>query len=283
MAPPEVRRTPPAPDTTGATPLRGWRLWWGVVLLLAVTAATAALGFWQLDRADQKRAIQARIDAARAQPALALSPDVAGDELVAWRQAWARGTWQPGQTVFLDNRNHDGRPGFWVVTPLCLSSPDAQPEPDMQVADCDRAIAVLRGWVARPAPGQPLPELLPLPASQVVEGRLLEHLPRLYELGNLMPGDAEPAAALSWDDGMPLLQNLTLADYASATGLVLLDAVLEQSTDTGDGLLREWAGPPVDVDKHLGYALQWFAFAAIAFIALGVILVKAIRNRQRGG
>jgi len=282
VAPPEVRRTPPAPDTTGTVPLRGWRLWLGAVLLLIVTAITASLGFWQLDRADQKRSIQADIDAARAQPALALSPKIPADELVAWRQAWARGAWQPGHTVFLDNRNHDGRPGFWVVTPLCLSSPDAQPEPDRQAADCDRAIAVLRGWVARPAPGQLLPELAPLPASQVVEGRLLEHLPRLYELGTLVPGASDTSATLSWDDGAPLLQNLTLADYAAATGLVLLDAVLEQSSETGDGLLREWAGPPIDVDKHLGYALQWFSFAAIAFIALGVILVKAIRNRQRG-
>lgn len=278
----EVRKSIRATDAARhGTQLAGWRLWLGVLLLLAVVATTASLGRWQLSRADQKRAIVQGIAAARQQPPLALSPAATADELIEWRDAWARGAWQPGLTVFLDNRNHDGRPGFWVVTPLCLSSPDAPIEPDASAVDCDRAVAVLRGWVPRPAPGQPAPVLQDIPRYQDVQGRLLTHLPRLFELTPLMPGSASAPAPLSWDAGAPVLQNLALADYAAASGLDFLPTVLEQSNDTGDGLLREWAGPPVDVDKHRGYALQWFSFAAIALIALGVILVKVLRRPRR--
>lgn len=272
--------------------LSGWRLWLGVLLLAITGLVTVSLGQWQLSRADEKRAIAQRIQAAADLEPLTLSPFIPQDELVEWRQAWARGTWQPGLTVYLDNRNHEGRPGYWVVTPFCLSSPDAPAELDTETlaVDCDRALAVLRGWIPRPAPAAggsgkaatTAPPLVPEPAGDAVQGRLLNHLPRLFELPALMSGAGGERAALEWNGSPAVVQNLALDDYAAASGLAFLPVVLEQSSDTNDGLLRDWAGPPVDVDKHLGYAMQWFSFAAIAFIALGVILVKALRrNRNR--
>lgn len=261
------------------------------MLLLAITGlVTVSLGQWQLSRADEKRAIAQRIQAAANLEPLVLSPSVSQDDLAEWRQAWARGTWQPGLTVYLDNRNHEGRPGYWVVTPFCLSSPDAPAEIDNEAraVDCDRALAVLRGWMPRPTPGvdgsgqavPTVPTPAPEPVGDVVQGRLLNHLPRLFELPALMGGAGGGLTALDWNASPVVAQNLALDDYAAASGLDFLPVVLEQGSDTGDGLLREWAGPPVDVDKHLGYALQWFSFAAIAFIALGVILVKALRRNR---
>jgi surfeit locus 1 family protein len=265
------------------------------MLLLTTTGLTTlALGQWQLSRADEKRDIAQRIQAAAELEPLTLSPSVPADSLADWREAWARGAWQPGLTVYLDNRNHDGRPGYWVVTPFCLRSPDAPAEieadAEAMAVDCDRAIAVLRGWAPRPVPvagagGEAVPTVpapVPEPTGDAVQGRLLGHLPRLYELPALMGGAGDRRMALNWNAAPIVVQNLALDDYAAASGLEFLPVVLEQSNDTGDGLLREWAGPPVDVDKHLGYAMQWFSFAAIAFIALGVILVKALRrNRNR--
>jgi len=270
-------------------PLSGWRLWLGMVLLVTVGVVTVGLGQWQLSRADEKRAIAQRIQASAQLEPLALGPSVPEDDLVEWRQAWAQGSWQPGLTVYLDNRNHDGRPGYWVVTPFCLRSPDApaQIETEAIALDCDRAVAVLRGWTPRPLPsagpasqaGPALPESVPDPVGDVVEGRLLTHLPRLYELPKLLRDAGQPAAMVL-NDAPVVVQNLPLTAYAQSSGLDLLPVVLEQGNDTGDGLVRDWAGPPVDVDKHLGYALQWFSFAAIAFIALGVILVKALRRSR---
>jgi surfeit locus 1 family protein len=288
------RTEPVSGEARRSRPLSGWRLWLGMLLLAITGLITVSLGQWQLSRADEKRAIAQRIQAATELEPLTLSPAVSEENLAEWRQAWARGTWQPGLTVYLDNRNHDGKPGYWVVTPFCLRSPDAPPESqaeDVIAVDCDRAIAVLRGWVPRPAPGADatgkaiptIPAPVPEPAGDVVQGRLLSHLPRLYELPALMGGAGdEHMAALDWNGSPAVAQNLSLDDYAAASGLDFLPVVLEQHNDTGDGLLREWAGPPVDVDKHLGYAMQWFSFAAIALIALGVILVKALRrNRNR--
>lgn len=307
-------RSTVAPKSGG---LYGWRLWSALVLLLILAVATLRAGFWQLSRADEKRALLAEIQSADALGALPLSPTVADDELVEWRQAWARGHWQPGWTVLLQNRNHEGVPGYWVVTPLCLESPDA-PEPDLlqgRAIDCDAAVAVLRGWFAHrigargvgdpggaqghshpsavsssgPAdshpdrPSQewdPSLELEPGAGADehaTVEGRLLARIPRIFELGSIT-GAAE--APLNWESGVPVVQNLDLDSYAHVTGLSLLPAVLQQSHGD-DALVRSWAGPALDVDTNLGYALQWFSFAAIALIAFGVILGKAFKNRRR--
>src|SRR5690606_1028449 len=140
------------------------------------------------------------------------------------RQTWARGAWQPGLTVYLDNRNHDGRPGYWVVTPSCLRSPDAPLETQTEevvAVDCDRAIAVLRGWMPRPAPGADaggkaiptIPAPVPEPAGDVAQGRLLSHLPRLFELPALMSGAGNGSTALNWNGSPVVAQNLSLDDY----------------------------------------------------------------------
>ncbi|TSH93332.1 SURF1 family protein [Verticiella sediminum] len=262
--------------------MRGWRLWLALVALLAIAAVCLLAGRWQLSRSAEKTALADAMASAAAQAPLALTPAVAQGTLGAWRPATAAGAWQPGYTVLLDNRNHDGAPGRWVATPLCLGLPDAPDPAEGEAVDCDRAVLVLRGWQPRERPGE-APALPPPPVPGApVEGRLLEHVPRLFELSALTPGEPAPAAPIVWEDERaPVLQNLTVAALADATGLPLLPMVLEQRNDTGDGLLRDWPSPVVDVAKHKGYALQWFAFAAIALIALGVIVVKAFRNRNR--
>lgn len=277
MPPEPIAPEVPEPAVRGRG-LRGWRLWLGSILLLLTAGITMALGNWQLNRAAEKRAIAERVAAARGQQPLALSAAVAPDDLTEWREAWARGAWQPGFSVLLDNRNHDGRPGYWVAAPLCFASPDAPQAPAGVAADCDRAILVLRGWLPRGRPGDPPPGIPP-PQGREAQGILLNHVPRLFELG-AMGGNDSPSV-FTWDGGAPVMQNLDLDAYRAATGLPLLPVVLQQTGDAGDGLLRQWARPPVDVDKHRGYALQWFSFAAIALIALGVILVQALRSKFR--
>jgi surfeit locus 1 family protein len=113
----------------------------GLILLatLVGVAATARLGIWQLDRAAQKVAIQARIEARRTLPILsnaelARTAPLAAEQVE--RRASLRGRWLTDRTVFLDNRQMAGKPGFYVVTPLQL---DGRPE----------AVAVQRGWVPR--------------------------------------------------------------------------------------------------------------------------------------
>src|SRR5690606_26263760 len=111
-----------------------------LVLLGAVAACCFSLGMWQLSRAAERDALHNAIERGRLQAPLVLSSDSRPPELTAWRAATARGVWVPEHTVLLENRNLDGRPGYWVATPLMLADANRRTSTGM-------AILVLRGWL----------------------------------------------------------------------------------------------------------------------------------------
>jgi cytochrome oxidase assembly protein ShyY1 len=74
------------------------------------------------------------------------------------------------------------------------------------------------------------------------------------------------------------VQNLSLSELSERSGLNLLPVVLMQTSRANDGLIRVWPEPSVDADKNIGYATQWFGFAAICLFAL---LVFAWRLKRR--
>jgi len=235
----------------------------GLILLatLVGVAATARLGVWQLDRAAQKVAIEARIEARRTLPVLtnaelARTAPVAAEQVE--RRASLRGRWLADRTVFLDNRQMAGKPGFYVVTPLQL---DGRPE----------AVAVQRGWVARNFADRTALPPVPSPAGVVnVLGVIAPPPVRLYEF--------EAAS------GGPIRQNLDLDAYARELSTPLLPLSVMQGDDPGavsDGLLRNWPMPARDVQKHYGYAFQWFALAAL--MAGLYVWFQLLQPRRRHG
>ena len=69
-----------------------------------------------------------------------------------------------------------------------------------------------------------------------------------------------------------IVQNLDIAEFGEASKLALQPFLLEQASDTHDGLERDWPRPSSGVETHRGYAFQWYALALMAllfFIATG--------------
>jgi surfeit locus 1 family protein len=213
-----------------------------LVLTLAtalMVALTFSLGQWQLRRAAEKQALQTAIDAQKRLPALDARSLVATENIasVLHREAELQGTWQAEHTVYLDNRPMDGKTGFWVVTPLLL-------------AGSSQAVLVQRGWVQRDFRDRTrLPELLTPPGVVRVAGRMAPPPSKLYEFAGADPGR--------------IRQNLDVAAFSAETGLALLPVSLLQTGAASEGLLRDWAAANTGVDKHHGYAFQWFALCAL--------------------
>ena len=98
------------------------------LLLLGISVVIlVSLGQWQLRRADERRAILAAIEAGRKQAPLPLSAATPAHEMAPWRVAEASGQWLPQFSVLLDNRNLDGKPGYWLATPCCWTAARARP------------------------------------------------------------------------------------------------------------------------------------------------------------
>jgi surfeit locus 1 family protein len=215
-----------------------------IVLLAAVAlaAATARLGVWQLDRAAQKTTLQAALDSRRALPPLPAA-ELATEPMAAaaqhHRAITVVGRWLPASTVYLDNRQMNGRPGFYVITPL-------------QLAD-GSAVLVQRGWL--PRDGQDRSRVVPPPTPEgatAIAGRIAPAPSRLYDLGADVPG--------------PIRQNLDIEKFALESRLPLRPLTIVQEDGPGtpaDGLKREWSSPAATVHKHYGYAFQWFALCAL--------------------
>jgi surfeit locus 1 family protein len=246
------------------------------LLLVAVAVACVALGYWQLDRAAERRGIALTIEQGRAASALNLNARLLEPKsLNNWTPARVEGSWRDDLSVLLDNRNLEGRPGLWLATPLVMTD--------------GRAVLVLRGWFARPLGAQAAPTIASSGESQTIQGELAQHVPRLFELWS-----SNTASRLTFTQGptnsligstpeintgtLPRVQNLTLAELSEQSGLNLLPVVLMQTSAANDGLIRVWPEPSVDADKNLGYATQWFGFAAICLFAL---LVFAWRLKRR--
>ncbi len=245
----------------------GWRQ---VVIALAALAGivlTASLGRWQLSRADEKLALQAAWQAREKMPPvpaaeLLAAPSVAQPNADAQLQALLhrevalQGEWLPEKTVFLDNRPMDGRAGFYVLTPLRLVGSQAM-------------VLVLRGWAPRNFQQRDvLPPVATPQGSVAVQGRLADRPPAVFALGR--------------DSGGRIRQNLTLDAYRAETGLPLARVMVQQMGAASDGLLRDWPPPATGVDKHYGYAFQWFGLCAlIAILYLWFQVVRPFLRSPR--
>jgi surfeit locus 1 family protein len=216
-----------------------------VAMLLAAlvgVALAARLGVWQLDRAAQKVALQAHREARSREPALdnlSLARAPLAAEAQHDRRASVRGRWLSARTVFLDNRQMDGKVGFYVVTPLALD-----PGPGV--------VLVQRGWAPRDfAMRAALPQVVTPEGAVAIEGIVAPAPSPLFQFADVASG--------------PIRQNLEIASFARETGLDLLPLSILQQDAPGSaagGLLRRWPAPATDVQKHYGYAFQWFAIAA---------------------
>lgn len=218
-------------------PVRFWIVTAATALTMAVTAS---MGFWQLDRAQQKLDLQARIQAqAQLDPWQTADLLGAADPLSAvHRPVRLQGEWQPEASVFLDNRQMHAKPGFFLVTPL-------------RIKGSERAVLVQRGWVPRDFVDRSRLPTIASPAGMVeIEGRLAPPPGQLYQLGEAGQG--------------PIRQNIDLPAFAKETGLALLPVSVLQTTGPEDGLLRDWPVAALGVDKHHGYAFQWFGLCLLA-------------------
>ncbi len=234
-----------------------------IVLLAAIftVGLTARLGIWQLDRAAQKRALQAAIErSATLAPLGNADLDAGAADKQLHLGVQLRGHWLADKTVFLDNRPMNEHVGFYVVTPLQL---DGRRD----------AILVQRGWVPRNAQDRSQLPTVPTANGEIeLTGRLEIAPTRLFEF--------------SPSNGGLIRQNLGSAAYAQETGLALLPLTVFQTQplDAEDSLPRDWPAPDLGLQKHYGYAFQWFALSAL-FLGLYVWfqLIQPRRRRRRPG
>jgi cytochrome oxidase assembly protein ShyY1 len=241
---------------------RRWLALLGVVVVLVPTFIR--LGFWQLDRLDQRRAknaiISRNIHAEPVPVATLTGPARPATKDEEWRPVTASGRYDTTHELLVRNRTStaDGQPGFHVLTPLITTD--------------GVALLVDRGWIpfgetARDTPKAPAP-----PAGDVTV------------VGRLRPSERQPSRGPRDGAGVPAGQVVridvprisTTLPYPAYGGYVEL---VSQSPDAKPSptLLDT---PELSEGPHLAYAVQWYLFASIAVGGFWYLLFREAREEE---
>lgn len=226
------------PNGRGATAGRRGILLWGGLLTLALVSLFLSLGSWQWKKYDLKTHLQAELDT-RSQNALVSMPTMPAEaESLRFRHFTLQGEYDSAHQVLIDNRVHQERAGYHVLTPLHL-------------AGSEMRVLVNRGWVPAGADHRQVP-LADIPVGPVeITGIAVVPGNRFFTLA--------PQADTTWE---AVWQNPDLDRFRRGVPYPLQPIILQLDPAAPGGFVRDWPRPDERADKHLSYALQWFGFAA---------------------
>jgi surfeit locus 1 family protein len=213
------------------------------VATVLLVALGISLGNWQERRAAEKIALQHKLVERGGGAALVLGAAPVAAEALEYRHVKVTGQFVQSYPVYLNNRPQDGRAGLYLLMPL-------------KIAGSDTHVLVARGWLPRNSADAAKLAPYATPAGTVtVDGIVKASVGHIMQLGT--PEPVKPGA---------IVQNIDPAQFAQASGLKLQPFFIEQGGAGADGLVRNWPAPSLGVEKHQGYAFQWYALAAMALL-----------------
>jgi surfeit locus 1 family protein len=233
------------------------------IAAIAVALSALSLGNWQTRRAAEKETLKEQIAVAKAQPAI--SANEVSAESHDKRRVQLTGLLMHDKTVFVDNRTHKGQAGFHVLTPLKIDG---------------ASVLINRGWIVRDVSDRTrLPAITSIREIVTVVGLSQADLIQSYELAKAESPKLEDR----------LWQSASLSKFTQWSGLELKPFVIRQTealknaagVEVADGLVRDWAALNTDVDKHIGYAVQWYSLSALSVILwVWFVLIKRLLKKK---
>jgi surfeit locus 1 family protein len=229
---------------------------WSTAVTLILLGILVSLGFWQLDRAEQKRALLDQYGGGQKQTVLQLEADLKSAAGLNYQDAVVVGHYDNGHQFLLDNRTHAGQAGYQVLTPFAIR-------------DTEVAVLVNRGWIPLGKSRDRLPDVTVHEERQRISGRLKIPPRKVFMLG-----DEDPRQGWPWR-----IQQIRIESLSAELGRPLLPVVLLLDAEQPDGFVRQWRplagfGP----ERNIGYAVQWFGLAAVL-----LIIYLAVNTRRTEG
>lgn len=219
---------------------------------LVMMALCIKAGLWQYNKAELKQAFQTQLTARLSEPPVALPDKIADLETWRFKRVKFAGTYDTRYQVLLDNQVENTVAGYHVLTP-------------MQVEGGKLYVLVNRGWIAG-TPDRKMPTVSTPQGRQQIEGDIGLPAAKFFTL------EAPPATDGKWQQ---VWQNLDMARYTKSVPFAVQPFVVRLAArSTAGGFVRNWPPPGERVSMHLGYAYQWFGFAATLLVIFIVLNVK---------
>lgn len=213
------------------------------------------LGFWQLDRADQKKIINMAFVERQNQPPIPLNKETIQMPIIdiIWHHVTISGEFLNDKNIILDNQVVQEKAGFLIYTPF-------------KILDSNKIILVNRGWYPLSNSRNDVPNIPPIKGAQAIEGEINQMPSSGISLGKVITEKLNESSFR--------LQKMDYEVLSSLIGKDLMRYVVKLKKPIFDKTYVIDLGIPVpDSDKNYGYAFQWFAMAFtlfIIFIKLGL-------------
>jgi len=213
------------------------------------------LGFWQLERAEEKRDLQ--LDYARRTelPAFRLESRVNARDELEYRRAYVRGTFDGAHQILIDNKTLKGRVGYYVITPL-------------KMVDSDQYVLINRGWVPAGPTRSELPDVPVTKRHVTIHGVLVRARRDIVMISDKNRDNSGWPARYQW---------LDIKEFANDTKFKVYPFAMLMDADSAHGYERQWGDIKIEPDKNTSYAWQWFSFAVLL-----VIIYIAVNFRKVG-
>ncbi|MBT3826861.1 MAG: SURF1 family protein [Nitrosomonadales bacterium] len=218
------------------------------------------LGFWQIDRADQKNDLNTNYADRQQDATIVLNKYNALDEKssLLWRKVTFEGSLINNQNIILDNQIFNQIPGFNIITPF-------------KIKGSDYVVLVNRGWHPNLKNREMLPNINEIVGKQSLQGHIAD-----FPVSGIKLGKNNIETLNSKIFRFQRLDVSELNYFLSANVLpymIYLDPIVDKE------LYGNFKLPAPDSQKNYGYAFQWFAFA----ITLLIIFIRLSMTRKSNG
>lgn len=224
-----------------------------VILLLPLFIS---LGFWQLDRADEKSRLADEVQNSLAKAPLALETGIKDEAEYRYRRVEVYGVFESSRVYLLDNAIWQGKPGYLVLMPFHYAGGKA-------------SVLVNRGWLPVGATRSELPPVTTPAESLSVTGILSAPPGKLLELDATAKMDA---TATSWPQ---VIQQVDMQQIGQQLGYTIAPLILQIDPGHPAAFAQGWKAFVDGPQKHISYAVQWFSFAGI------MLLLYVVLNSRR--
>ena len=223
------------------------------ILITATFAFLVSLGFWQLDRADEKRGIEASIKQANT-GSVELIRKEEGLQSKEYYEVRLQGKYLSDKQFIYDNQIVDQVSGYYVLTPYALEGQS-------------KAILINRGFIPWNGRRDKLADIVIGQETREIKVQISKPIKRM-ELKPSEVGIQFPV----------LIQSIDLQDMADRAKIDFSSVIGLLDASASNGFIRKWEPYTGSIEKHIGYAVQWFLMALVLAI-IGIRI--AIKQRKK--
>ena len=232
---------------------------WLLIAFLLMQTLLNELGFWQLERAQEKQYRIAQLEKGN-QSVITELKSISQESVEQFQSVELDLELNNNIVLFLDNKINEKRPGYHILNVV-------------HDEKTGKNILVNRGWIFSGNDRQRLPNVDWPQARWKVSARIYP----------IVDESISTARALVEKYGknyrLPVLDLAIKKQIEESLELKLENYLLRVNQDSEAALVTNWVWTNMTPEKHLGYAFQWFALSLALLILCVIASTKKIKRK----